>query len=35
VTAPERRSRVLVSTRISATPERVFTAFTEEIALWW
>lgn len=35
MTAPERRSRVLVSTRIAAAPERVFTAFTEEIAQWW
>lgn len=28
-------SRVLVSTRIAATPERVFLAFTEEIEQWW
>ena len=33
MTAP--RSRVLVSTRIAAAPERVFEAFTEEIAQWW
>lgn len=31
----EQRSRVLVSTRIAATPARVFEAFTEEIAQWW
>lgn len=28
-------SRVLVSTRIDAPPDRVFRAFTDEIALWW
>ncbi len=28
-------SRVLVSTRVKATPERAFAAFTEEIAQWW
>lgn len=30
-----RGSRVLVSTRIAAPPERVFAAFTEETAAWW
>jgi uncharacterized protein YndB with AHSA1/START domain len=29
------RSRVLVALRISAPPERVFTAFTDEIDRWW
>jgi uncharacterized protein YndB with AHSA1/START domain len=29
------RSRVLVSSRIGASPERVFRAFTEDIAQWW
>lgn len=28
-------SRVLVSLRVSATPERAFAAFTEEIGQWW
>ena len=28
-------SRVLVALRIRAAPERVFEAFTREIALWW
>ena len=28
-------SRVLLSTRVRATPERAFAAFTEEIAAWW
>lgn len=28
-------SRVLVSTRIAAAPERVFAAFTEDIGAWW
>ncbi len=29
------RSRVFVSLRIAAPPERTFTAFTEEIGEWW
>lgn len=29
------RSRVLVSLRVNATPERAFTAFTGEIDRWW
>jgi uncharacterized protein YndB with AHSA1/START domain len=28
-------SRVLVSIRVRATPERAFAAFTQDIALWW
>jgi uncharacterized protein YndB with AHSA1/START domain len=28
-------SRVLLSTRVNATPARAFTAFTEEIGQWW
>lgn len=32
---PQDRSRVLVSSRVAAPPERVFRAFTEEIAEWW
>jgi uncharacterized protein YndB with AHSA1/START domain len=28
-------SRVLVALRVAATPERAFTAFTEEIGQWW
>jgi len=28
-------SRVLVSLRVAATPERAFAAFTDEIAAWW
>lgn len=28
-------SRVLVSLRVTATPERAFEAFTREIGLWW
>ena len=28
-------SRVLVAIRVAATPERAFTAFTEEIGTWW
>jgi uncharacterized protein YndB with AHSA1/START domain len=29
------RSRVLVAMRVTATPERAFAAFTQEIGLWW
>jgi uncharacterized protein YndB with AHSA1/START domain len=29
------RSRVLVATRVNATPVRAFAAFTEEIGQWW
>lgn len=29
------RSRVLLAMRVNATPERAFTAFTEEIGQWW
>ena len=29
------RSRVLVSLRVAAPPERTFTVFTEEIGAWW
>ncbi|MCU1343739.1 MAG: Activator of Hsp90 ATPase 1 family protein, partial [Acidimicrobiia bacterium] len=29
------RSRVLVAMRVRASPERAFSAFTEEIAQWW
>lgn len=28
-------SRLVVSLRVAATPERAFTAFTRDIALWW
>ena len=28
-------SRIVVALRIAAPPQRVFAAFTEEIALWW
>ena len=28
-------SRVVVALRIKASPERVFEAFTTEIAIWW
>ena len=28
-------SRVLVATRVNATPARAFAAFTEEIGAWW
>jgi len=28
-------SRVLVSLRVAATPERAFDAFTQEIGVWW
>ena len=29
------RSRVLLTTRVNATPARAFAAFTEEIGQWW
>jgi len=29
------RSRVLLATRVNATPARAFAAFTEEIGQWW
>ena len=28
-------SRVIVSLRVSASPERAFAAFTDDVALWW
>ncbi|WP_019200987.1 SRPBCC domain-containing protein [Tsukamurella sp. 1534] len=34
MTAPD-ASRVMVATRVAATPERAFAAFTEQIGRWW
>jgi uncharacterized protein YndB with AHSA1/START domain len=28
-------SRVMVSLRVAATPERAFEAFTQQIGIWW
>ena len=35
MTARDMASRVIVSLRVAATPERAFAVFTNDIALWW